>query len=228
MKVRKNILKMSKIFAVSQRVKEAVGRVYYNDITITQNAPFRPEKHIDSIKTEILFIGRLNESKGIKNVIKMLQILDLKNAHFTIHGGAEFDSEYQDKIKELSDASDSIDLISEPLPRSEIIQLFKKADIFYFPSRLEGGPLVVLEALSAGCAVVTTPVGMVPQIIKEGFNGFICEFDDIEKQKQILQNLINDRSLLNKIKGNTLKTILPTWDETAGIMYGEYKELMRR
>ena len=70
------------------------------------------------------------------------------------------------------------------------------ADAIILTSRIEGLPLVVLEALSLGLPILSTPVGGIPDIIKNGENGFLTNSDD----KNEIVEMINNFSKITKTK----------------------------
>jgi glycosyltransferase involved in cell wall biosynthesis len=51
-------------------------------------------------------------------------------------------------------------------------------DVFAFPSLWEGFPIALLSAMAAGLPVVVTPVGGVPEVVKDGFNGWVVPAGD--------------------------------------------------
>jgi len=61
----------------------------------------------------------------------------------------------------------------------ELVEFYKVLDLYIVSSRIEGGPLAVLETMACGIPLVTTNVGLVPDVIKNGVNGFIA--DKIDK-----------------------------------------------
>ncbi len=65
-------------------------------------------------------------------------------------------------------------------------------DIFLMTSDFEGMPLALLEAMSSGCAVVSTSVGGVPEVISHGKNGLLAAAGDDQALEQCIVDLVND------------------------------------
>ena len=73
--------------------------------------------------------------------------------------------------------------------------LLTSSALMLFPSRSEGHPLVVLEALSAALPVVTTPVGAIPEIVDDGKEGFLVGPGDIDAMTDRIAQLLNNPAL---------------------------------
>ncbi len=69
------------------------------------------------------------------------------------------------------------------------IKIFKQAHIFVFPSRSEGFPTVILEAMAAGLPLITTSVGGLADAIKDGKHGFIID-ENMPRPKDIAEKII--------------------------------------
>jgi glycosyltransferase involved in cell wall biosynthesis len=79
-------------------------------------------------------------------------------------------------------------------------------DVFLMTSEREGGPTSVLEAMMIGVPVVTTNVGVLPEIIVDGENGFMCSVKDYKDLATKLIKLISNESLKKQfIETNKLK-----------------------
>ena len=78
-------------------------------------------------------------------------------------------------------------------------RVYREADILVLPSYGEGLPMVIMEAFSAGCAVISTDVGAIPEIVKKE-NGIIIHPGDKDALKQAIQTLTGDSQLLKKIQ----------------------------
>jgi glycosyltransferase involved in cell wall biosynthesis len=68
------------------------------------------------------------------------------------------------------------------------------ADIFVLPSHTEGSPLVLFEAMAAGCAIVATAVGGVPETVADGVSAVLVPPRDIGQLKATLVTLSADRN----------------------------------
>jgi glycosyltransferase involved in cell wall biosynthesis len=81
-----------------------------------------------------------------------------------------------------------------------------EADVLVLPSYDEGLPLVILEALAHGVAVVCTPVGEIPAVLSDGVNARFVEPGDVPGIAAALQKLLSEPKLLEDLgrNGHTL------------------------
>lgn len=63
--------------------------------------------------------------------------------------------------------------------RDELAKLYHALDLYLVTSREEGGPMALMESMSSGVPVVSTKVGMAPDLIVEGVNGCLAEVGDV-------------------------------------------------
>ena len=87
----------------------------------------------------------------------------------------------------------------------ELVATYQNSRIFLNTSTISPVPTALMEAMSCGCAVVTTATCMIPEIIENGVNGFIS--NDPEELKQYLVDLLNNEDLAKKIGSNARNTI---------------------
>ena len=74
------------------------------------------------------------------------------------------------------------------------IEILKRASLFLLPSYGEGMPMCLLEAMGLGLPVVSTKVGGVPRIVKNGINGFVLEPGDAQGIANAIINILDNPS----------------------------------
>lgn len=119
--------------------------------------------------------------------------------------------------------------LSEPAKSTEdLVNAYNECGVYLNTSTLSPIPMSLLEAMSCGCAVVSTATCMIPEIIDNGVNGFISN-DESQLKAYILQ-LLEDKELRNTIGNNARQTIenrfsLPAfinnWNNVFDITYEE-------
>jgi glycosyltransferase involved in cell wall biosynthesis len=121
----------------------------------------------------IMYSGRFVKEKGLEILIDAFAELEpgSKNLKLVLVGDGPLSSWLNYKIH--SHFRDSAQ-IWRTVSHSRMPEVLNCADIFVLPSQFEATPLVVLEALACGVPVVSFPVGDLPYIIVDGFNGFLA------------------------------------------------------
>lgn len=76
---------------------------------------------------------------------------------------------------------------------------FKESKIFCLPSYAEGFSMAVLDAFAYGLPVITTPVGGIPDVAKDGDNMLLFNSGDIKALAKQLDLLMNDKALRDKL-----------------------------
>ena len=82
---------------------------------------------------------------------------------------------------------------------SDVFQWLGALDVFILPSLLEGSPMVVLEAMAAGCPIITTPVGGVPEAITHEQTGLLVPPGDSQALTNAIERLLQDRPLARRL-----------------------------
>jgi len=88
----------------------------------------------------------------------------------------------------------------ESMPRRDVIARMRASDIFVFPTLFEGMALVVLEAMSQGCAVVTTPNAGVEDLVEDGVSGFLVPVRSTAAIVEVIERLDRDRDALQRVR----------------------------
>ena len=86
-------------------------------------------------------------------------------------------------------------------------RLYRSASVYCLPSKNEGMPMSVLEAMSYGLATITTPVGGIPQVISDGENGYLVPVGDHEALAKTISSLLSNVPLKRSIGEAGRKTV---------------------
>ncbi len=124
----------------------------------------------------LLSVGRLRHQKGHAVLLRALPMVlrQFPNTMMLIAGDGPLRQELQAEAESLG-ISEQVRFLGV---RNDIPVLMTLADLFLFPSRFEGMPNAVLEAMSHGLPVIATAVQGVDEIIRDGDNGVIVPLED--------------------------------------------------
>lgn len=170
--------------------------------------------HTDEVR--LLFVSRLIERKGLQLLIPQLNVIrqQCQNVGKSVRLSVVGDGPYRDeliKITKDSHVTDIVDFCGQK-SKSELPKYYSESDIFIFPSKKEGMPNVVLEAMSYGLPVVMTPCEGSEELIHD--NGYIVPAEEFEKY--IVKLICNDK--IRDQMGQKSKEIVKElfrWDQIA-------------
>lgn len=94
---------------------------------------------------------------------------------------------------------------------NDLVDEYNKCAVYFNSTTLSPIPTSLLEAMSCGCAVVSTATCMIPEIIKNGENGFIS--NDENELRQYIEKLLSDEDLRTKIGSAARQTIIEKFSE---------------
>lgn len=148
-------------------------------------------------KLRVLYVGSMGMMKGLPYLLGAIDRLDSK-VELTLIGRPT------GKCATLDRALQKYRWIPS-LPHAAILSEMALQDVFVFPSLFEGFGLVILEALSRGLPVITTPNTGGPDVLTDGADGFIVPIRSSDAIIEKLQLLIDDRVLLAQMSAAALR-----------------------
>lgn len=102
----------------------------------------------------------------------------------------------------------------------EIPALYQALDLYLITSREEGGPEGVLESMASGIPLVTTKVGLAPDVVEHGSNGMLAEVEDVSGLVKAASDVIEGKNLREQLVSSALKTIVDyDWKKIADQYY---------
>ena len=102
---------------------------------------------------------------------------------------------------------------------------YRALDFYWVTSRIEGAPVPLLEAMSSGLCCLSTRVGIAPEIITTGENGYLVEMEDADQFAELTYLLLSNHSLHMDMGGNARKCIVEryNWSQTTVQVDGLYQ-----
>lgn len=206
--VRIGFRRQTEFIAVDSATAEYFSNYSPNRISVIPNGlppladlivPGRDENHV------ITFVGNLDELKGYRFALDAARILDANGLKFKmIFAGPALKEElaFFEGFRNQNALQGCVEYLG--VVKDAGTTLIPRSDIILLPSRTEGSPMSLLEALRAGKALLATRVGGIPELLKDGENGFFVERDgsDIaDKASRLLSNPELLRAFSDKSKG---------------------------
>lgn len=191
------VIALSESWAIQLRQMEPEARieVVYNSVSLPSEQ--RGYKHSER-KKEILFLGQIGERKGAFDLIRAFAAAG-SDAELLLGGDGEIN-----KAAELASqlgVSEHVRLLGW-VTGADKDALLATASVFVLPSYNEGLPMSVLEAMAWRVPVITTPVGGIPEVVRQNKEGLIVPPGDIHRLSQALRELLSDASLRERLGAN--------------------------
>ena len=145
------------------------------------------EKKTQGDKVIFCFVGALNSHKGVDQILESFSRLNedrIGEIHFV------GDGKEKERYLELSKKIKNKTIFHGFLPKKEINRIYSKSHFIVLPSKSEGFPKVIAEAMNFGCLPIVSDVSCIGQYIKNDVNGFLLSSPtSVILQKNILKSL---------------------------------------
>jgi glycosyltransferase involved in cell wall biosynthesis len=182
--------------------------------TIRQSTPCR-----------ILFLGRLEPTKGVAELIEALASADMQAlAWDAVLAGSGDINGYRAMVK-AAGLEDRVSLPGWVTPDG-VRDYLHDADILVLPSHFEGLSLAILEGMAYGLAVITTPVGSIPEAITHGESGLFVPVQDPAALAGALRLVLCDDQLRVRLAEGARRRYLEVFE--IGQYAGKLEELYRQ
>jgi glycosyltransferase involved in cell wall biosynthesis len=152
------------------------------------NSSLRTEPSNKEGKLRVIFVGALSQRKGLSYLLQAVELF-ASEIELTLVGRKVAECRPLDQALRAHRWIPSI-------PHAALLQELAHQDVMVFPSLFEGCALVVLEAMSQGVPVITTPNSGATRFVNHGEDGFIVGIRDVESIQAKLEMLIRDRDRL--------------------------------
>lgn len=160
-------------------------------------AAARSKFGLPALAKVVLYVGRLSWRKGIDLLLRAFPLVlsQIPDAHLAIAGTGEDRAQVEGLVRELGIQARVSFLGQLPhLPSQELPHLMNCADVSVVSSIQESLALVISEALACGTPVVSTPVGIAPDVIRDGVTGFLVRSREPQEMADRIVRILRDRT----------------------------------
>jgi glycosyltransferase involved in cell wall biosynthesis len=197
-----------------KKIKVIYNFHLYDNVNIDKNT-------IPGRAFSLIFVGSIDKRKGI---FDLLEALKVSSFAYQLNIAGSFSSDkIEKKCREIiRDNNLNVNLLGY-LNNIEKEKFLTEADILILPSYAEGFPMVIPEAMAFGCAIISTDIAGIPEIVKHNENGFLIKPGQVNMLEYYLEYLYRNRELLQNFKICSLilskKFNLPTYIEKLTTIY---------
>jgi glycosyltransferase involved in cell wall biosynthesis len=133
-----------------------------------------PKAKTSSDPIRLLTVGNIRRIKGFHVLLRALKRLESRNWQLTIFGRIKDKDYYTGLERSIAEnrQHDSVIVVTDG-DRSELYSAYAKADIYIQPSIEEGYGMAIAEAMTFGLPVIASNTGGIPDLIKDGINGYL-------------------------------------------------------
>jgi len=142
-------------------------------------------KPADCKKKGLVFCGRLEKNKGLDLLIEAIRIVAKKmpDIRLKIIGDGSEKKWLDEKIREYGL---NIEMLGWLPTREDVARVYQESEVILMTSYNEGGPRVTLEAMACGCLCVSTRVGVMREVVRDGENALFIDWDPKDIADKIL------------------------------------------
>ena len=186
--------------------KIPLDNIYRVPYGVDKNKFLDSQRVYDGKTINVLFVGEVNQRKGIKQLLDAAKDINMSNVVFNIVGaGRDYCSNLYEPYKPY------VNFLGR-VPYEELLNQFQTSHIYVFPTMGEGFGLVLLEAMAAGLPVITTANCGGYDIVTEGEDGFLISVGDVKALKEhIMWFLHNPKEAEEMSKHAVAKAKHYTW-----------------
>ncbi len=174
-------------------------RVLPNPVVVDDFAPAlagRPEVPPDG--GTVLFLGAFGKRKGVYDLLDAMPPVVEARGEVLLDMGGDREVAKVRRLVEEKALHGNVRVLGW-VSADDKLAAFTRAHVYVLPSYNEGLPVGVLEAMAAGLPVVTTPVGGIPEVVRDGVNGIIISPGDVRALSAAVLRILDDSELRQRM-----------------------------
>jgi len=238
--VSKTVLKNANaVIALTEDMKREIKKICDRNIFVIPNGidlkkfenlsrkEARSKLQIEEDEKIIIFVGTLRSVKGVKHLIQAMVAIGREDtrAKLMLVGNGKERPGLEELVKELV-LERQVSFIGRA-PNEDVPEYMVASDVFVLPSLSESFGIVNLEAMASGLPIVASKVGGLPEIVRDGKNGFLVEPKNPEQiAEKVLLLLGNDELRRSISEINKEKAKDYSWERVADRLEKVYSEVL--
>lgn len=170
----------------------------------------------ESLMLRIVCVGSLIPRKAYATLVRAVALCDArKEIHISLIGEGPSRGELESLCRSL-DVAAQFEFLGERNPE-QIRRIFAESDLFVLPSRSEGRPNALIEAIAAGLPAISTNLEGVRGLVFPELNGWLFAVDDVDGLAEILDSAFRRKSDLSAMgeRGRDMLSAQGGWEQTA-------------
>ena len=187
--------------------------VVYNGVDVDVFKPWEKTKNLEEkwgVENGkiVLYVGRVAKEKGIQFAIQALPkvVKEIRNTKFVVVGEGNYVWNLKSLTKKMGVEKHVV--FTGGVPHPELVNYYNIADVVILPSIRESLPFVLLEAMACRKPVVASRTGGIPEIVKNGENGYLVPVKNSKELAKKITCLLNRDELQNKFGENGRNRVL--------------------
>lgn len=226
-----------RVMVVSRALQQDYRTAFGADTTVVHNglAPVPVEGSVEELRRwdlepggYILQVGRLVPEKAVDTLIEAFGRTELGDTKLVIVGESAHTDDFAHKVRDAA-AADPRVVLTDAVHGAPLDALFRHAAAFALPSRLEGLPVVLLEAVAYGLPVVVSAIPPNLEVVGTSGPGHrVVAVDDVAALGTELERVVKDQDL-ERAGAELLRAEVSasfSWERAAELTLDVYREVL--
>jgi len=169
----------------------------------------RIDKRIRDKKFLLLYVGHVDYRKGIHHLLNVMDRLDKNIFELHIYGVYHKETTLYKEVLKRSNV-----YLHGFVTPDKLNEIYSSTDLFVFPTTNDGFGMVVLEALANGLPVLCSRNAGARDVIRDGLNGFVFDYDDEAYLQKLIQKCEQNQEMLARMRTHASMSIRDySWDK---------------
>lgn len=188
---------------VSQSLKQWIKSISKKIVIIPNGIPVKSCNKNEYLY-DVLLVGALRDNgKGVDILLNAVAAIGDQIGKTAVAGDGKMMDYYVEMRAKLG-LEKKVDFLGN---RDDVEQLLSKSKVFVLPSRFEGMPVSILEAMAKSKAIIATKVGGIPQLIDHGVNGLLIQPENPDALARAILQVLHDHEFAKRIGSNAYSKV---------------------